>query len=82
MDSINLISYGLVAVTILGVIFLLVRINIPKVEEVIVVEQKNSCDIEDYCELQKRINKIKNDLEDLERPDLAPCEYEIPDEKD
>ena len=82
MDSINLISYGLVAATILWVIFLLVRINIPKVEEVIVVEQKNSCDIEDYSELQKRINKIKNDLEDLERPDLAPCEYEIPDEKD
>ena len=82
MDSINLISYGLVAVTILGVIFLLVRINIREVEEVIVVDQKNSCDIEYYSELQKRINKIKNDLEDLERPDLAPCEYEIPDEKD
>jgi len=82
VDSINLISYGLVAVTILGVIFLLVRINIPEVEDVIVVEQKNSCDIEDYSELQKRINKIKNDLEDLERPDLAPCEYEITDEKD
>ena len=82
MDSINLISYGLVAVTILGVIFLLVRINIPEVEEAIVLEQKNSCDIEYYSELQKRINKIKNDLEDLERPDLAPCEYEIPDEKD
>lgn len=82
MDSINLISYGLVVFTILGVIFLLVRINIREVEEVIVVDQKNSCDIEYYSELQKRINKIKNDLEDLERPDLAPCEYEIPDEKD
>jgi len=82
VDSINLISYGLVVFTILGVIFLLVRINIREVEEVIVVDQKNSCDIEYYSELQKRINKIKNDLEDLERPDLAPCEYEIPDEKD
>jgi len=42
--------------------------------------QKITCDIEDYSELQRRINKIQNRLEDLERPDLSPCEYEPSDE--
>ena len=44
-------------------------------------KQKVTCDIEDYDELQRRINKIKSELEDLERPDLTPCEYEFPDEE-
>ncbi len=45
-------------------------------------EPKIICDIEDYSELQRRINKLKIELEDFERPDLAPCEYEPPDEED
>ncbi len=47
-----------------------------------VPEPKITCDIEDYDELQRRINKLKIELEDFERPDLAPCEYEPPDEED
>ena len=38
--------------------------------------------MEDYSELQRRINKLKIELDDFERPDLAPCEYEPPDEED
>ena len=45
-------------------------------------EPKITCDMEDYSELQRRINKLKIELEDFERPDLAPCEYEPPDEED
>ena len=45
-------------------------------------EQKNTCEIEDYDELQRRINKLKRELEDLETPDLSPCEYEPSDEDD
>ena len=45
-------------------------------------EQKVTCEIEDYDELQRRINKLKRELEDLERPDLSPCEYEPSDEDD
>ena len=54
-------------------------------EEVVidtVPEPKITCDIKDYDELQRRINKLKIELEDFERPDLAPCEYEPPDEED
>jgi len=45
-------------------------------------EQKVTCEIEDYGELQRRIDKLKRELEDLERPDLSPCEYEPSDEDD
>ena len=45
-------------------------------------KQKVTCEIEDYDELQRRINKLKRELEDLERPDLSPCEYEPSDEDD
>ncbi len=45
-------------------------------------EPKITCDMEDYSELQRRINKLKIELDDFERPDLAPCEYEPPDEED
>jgi len=51
-------------------------------EEDTVPEPKITCDIEDYDELQRRINKLKNELEDFERPDLAPCEYEPSDEEE
>ncbi len=47
-----------------------------------VPEPKITCDIEDYDELQRRITKLKIELEDFERPDLAPCEYEPPDDED
>ncbi len=47
-----------------------------------VPEPKTTCDIEDYDELQRRINKLKIELEDFERPDLAPCEFEPSDEEE